>query len=57
MVRASIAFMALTCSVRPGSLDELRQVLKIANQHGIPLWTFSRGKNLGYVSMTFPRQV
>ncbi|KAL2825821.1 hypothetical protein BDW59DRAFT_179796 [Aspergillus cavernicola] len=35
-------------AVTPGSLDELRQVLKIANKHGIPLWTFSRGKNLGY---------
>ncbi|KAJ5932829.1 hypothetical protein N7516_007318 [Penicillium verrucosum] len=37
-----------SAAVTPGSLDKLRQVLKIANQHGIPLWTFSRGKNLGY---------
>ncbi|KAL2839391.1 hypothetical protein BJY01DRAFT_250487 [Aspergillus pseudoustus] len=37
-----------SAAVTPGSLDELRQVLKIANEHGIPLWTFSRGKNLGY---------
>ncbi|OJJ05940.1 hypothetical protein ASPVEDRAFT_199430 [Aspergillus versicolor CBS 583.65] len=37
-----------SAAVTPGSLDELRQVLKIANKHEIPLWTFSRGKNLGY---------
>ncbi|OJJ53623.1 hypothetical protein ASPSYDRAFT_162827 [Aspergillus sydowii CBS 593.65] len=37
-----------SAAVTPGSMDELRQVLKIANEHAIPLWTFSRGKNLGY---------
>lgn len=29
-------------------MDELRQVLAIANKYALPLWTISRGKNLGY---------
>jgi FAD/FMN-containing dehydrogenase len=29
-------------------MDELRQILAVANKYGIPVWTFSRGKNLGY---------
>ena len=37
-----------SAAVCPSSVDELRGVLKIANTHGIPVWTFSRGKNLGY---------
>ncbi|KPI39612.1 Vanillyl-alcohol oxidase [Cyphellophora attinorum] len=35
-------------AICPGSADEVREVLRIATKHGIPLWVFSRGKNLGY---------
>jgi hypothetical protein len=34
-------------AVRPGSIAELREVLKVSNKYSIPVWTFSRGKNLG----------
>ncbi|ETN42938.1 uncharacterized protein HMPREF1541_02096 [Cyphellophora europaea CBS 101466] len=37
-----------SAAVCPHSIDELKAVLRIANQYGLPLWTFSRGKNLGY---------
>ncbi|KAL3439885.1 Caleosin related protein-domain-containing protein [Aspergillus insuetus] len=37
-----------SAAVTLGSSDELWQVVKIANKLAIPLWTFSRGKNLGY---------
>jgi 4-cresol dehydrogenase (hydroxylating) len=39
-----------TCSavVYPGSRDEVCAVVKIAAQHRLPLWTFSKGKNWGY---------
>ncbi|EOD51333.1 putative 4-cresol dehydrogenase protein [Neofusicoccum parvum UCRNP2] len=35
-------------AVCPRSIEELRGVLAISNKYGIPVWTFSRGKNLGY---------
>ncbi|KAJ9145116.1 Vanillyl alcohol oxidase [Pleurostoma richardsiae] len=34
--------------VRPASVAELQEVLKTANRLKIPLWTVSRGRNLGY---------
>lgn len=37
-----------SAAVCPASTEELRSVLGIANKFGVPLWTFSRGKNLGY---------
>ena len=37
-----------SAAVCPESTDQIREILKIANQFTIPLWTFSRGKNLGY---------
>ncbi|OAL19675.1 hypothetical protein AYO22_09547 [Fonsecaea multimorphosa] len=37
-----------SAAVCPSSMDELRAILKVANKFSIPLWTFSRGKNLGY---------
>lgn len=37
-----------SAAVCPSSVEELRGALRIANAHGIPVWTFSRGKNLGY---------
>ncbi len=36
----------------PSSVEELRRVLEVANTFGIPVWTFSRGKNLGYGDVT-----
>lgn len=36
-----------SAAVRPGSIEELKKVLKVSNEFGIPVWTFSRGKNLG----------
>jgi FAD/FMN-containing dehydrogenase len=35
-------------AVRPSSVEEVQQVIKLANTHKVPLWTVSRGKNLGY---------
>ena len=39
-----------TCSavVYPSSRDEVCAIVKIAAQHQLPLWTFSKGKNWGY---------
>ena len=34
--------------VRPGSVEEIQAVLRIANAARLPLWTVSRGRNLGY---------
>jgi FAD/FMN-containing dehydrogenase len=36
-------------AVRPKNVDEVREVVRLANQFTIQLWTVSRGKNLGYV--------
>ena len=36
-----------SAAVRPKNVEELRRVLAISNQYAIPVWTFSRGKNLG----------
>jgi FAD/FMN-containing dehydrogenase len=32
----------------PKNVEETQGVLKICNEYKIPVWTFSRGKNLGY---------
>lgn len=37
-----------SAAVRPKNIDELKRALKISNEYSIPVWTFSRGKNLGY---------
>jgi FAD/FMN-containing dehydrogenase len=37
-----------SAAVRPNSVEELKRVLAISNKYTIPVWTFSRGKNLGY---------
>jgi hypothetical protein len=36
-----------SAAVRPKSIDELKEVLKVSNEFSIPVWTFSRGKNIG----------
>ncbi|MGK3967424.1 FAD-binding oxidoreductase [Sorangium sp. So ce118] len=35
-------------AVLPRSVEEVRAVLAIANRYGVPLWTVSLGRNLGY---------
>lgn len=35
-------------AVSPRSVEELRDVVRQANAHGVPLWPISRGKNFGY---------
>ncbi|WP_024475821.1 FAD-binding oxidoreductase [Arthrobacter sp. CAL618] len=35
-------------AVRPGNLDQIRAVLRIAQEENVPVWTFSRGRNNGY---------
>ncbi|KAI1638387.1 glycolate oxidase [Biscogniauxia mediterranea] len=37
-----------SAAVCPSSVSELQSLLKIVNEYRIPVWTFSRGKNLGY---------
>ena len=34
--------------VYPSSRDEVCAIIRIAAQHGLPVWTFSKGKNWGY---------
>lgn len=36
------------CALRPTTVEQIQAILKIANEHKLPLWTVSRGKNLGY---------
>lgn len=36
-----------SAAVRPKNIEELKKVLKVSNDFNIPVWTFSRGKNLG----------
>ncbi|RYP80447.1 hypothetical protein DL769_002474 [Monosporascus sp. CRB-8-3] len=37
-----------SAAVCPSSVPELQAILKVANKYIIPVWTISRGKNLGY---------
>lgn len=37
-----------SAAVAPSSVEEVQAVVRIANKHGIPLYTISTGKNLGY---------
>ncbi|EXJ53390.1 uncharacterized protein A1O5_13379 [Cladophialophora psammophila CBS 110553] len=37
-----------SAAICPRSVKDIQGILKIANQYKIPLWTISRGKNLGY---------
>lgn len=32
----------------PGSVEEVQAVLRIAGEHGTPVWTSSQGRNKGY---------
>jgi 4-cresol dehydrogenase (hydroxylating) len=37
-------------AVRPSTVEEVQEVMKLANKHKLSLWTVSRGKNLGFVA-------
>ncbi|KXX73690.1 Vanillyl-alcohol oxidase, partial [Madurella mycetomatis] len=37
-----------SAAICPNSIDQLKEVLAVANKYKFPVWTFSRGKNLGY---------
>ncbi|KAF4446556.1 FAD linked oxidase domain [Fusarium albosuccineum] len=36
-------------AVRPATVGEVREVVKLANELRVPIWTVSRGKNLGVI--------
>src|SRR6478672_6470947 len=35
-------------AVAPGTVEEVQAVVRLANEHKVPLWPISRGKNFGY---------
>jgi 4-cresol dehydrogenase (hydroxylating) len=35
-------------AVAPASVEEVQEIVRIANRHKVPLWPISRGKNFGY---------
>jgi len=35
-------------AVAPGSVEEVQAIVRLANEHKVPLWPVARGKNLGY---------
>src|SRR3989338_2830981 len=39
-----------SAAVAPGSAEEVQAIVRLANEHNIPLWPISRGKNFGYGS-------
>jgi 4-cresol dehydrogenase (hydroxylating) len=39
---------APAAAVAPASVEEVQAVLRVANEHRLPLWPVSRGKNFGY---------
>ena len=39
---------APSAAVAPDNVEQIQKILKIANDHRIPLWTISTGKNLAY---------
>jgi 4-cresol dehydrogenase (hydroxylating) flavoprotein subunit len=39
---------APSAAVAPASVEEVQAVLRVANEHKLPLWPISRGKNFGY---------
>ena len=34
--------------LQPGSVEEVQEIVRIANRHRVPLWTGSQGRNNGY---------
>ena len=46
---------AIPAVLRPGSVDEVQAVLRLANQFGFPVYAISTGLNTGYGSRVPPR--
>ena len=36
-----------SCALVPKTVEQIQEIVKIANERKLTLWTFSRGKNLG----------
>jgi hypothetical protein len=36
-----------SCALTPQTVEQVQEIVKIANEWKLTLWTFSRGKNLG----------
>ena len=36
-------------AIRPASVEQVQGILQVANRYKLPLWTVSRGRNLGLV--------
>ncbi len=36
-----------SAALRPSCVSEVQEIVRLANKYTFPLWTFSRGKNLG----------
>lgn len=39
---------APSLAVAPASVEEVQAIVRLANEHKLPIWPISRGKNLGY---------
>lgn len=39
---------AASAAVAPANTEEVQAIVRLANEHKVPLWPVSRGKNLGY---------
>ncbi|MAW81949.1 MAG: FAD-linked oxidase [Parvularcula sp.] len=39
---------AASAAVAPESVEEVQAIVRVANEHRLPLWPVARGKNLGY---------
>src|SRR5215218_843603 len=39
---------AASAVVQPGSVEELREVMRVANEIDVPVWPHSQGRNNGY---------
>ena len=42
------SFFLASAAVAPDSVEQIQQILKVANDYGIPLWTVGAGRNLAY---------
>lgn len=38
----------LSAAIAPATVEEVQAIVRLANEHRIPLWPIARGKNLGY---------
>jgi 4-cresol dehydrogenase (hydroxylating) len=39
---------APAAAIAPATVEEVRAIVRLANEHKVPLWPISRGKNFGY---------